>query len=266
MHDAMRRGAVAGALVALAVAAPAAAATREKTLENVYPLDAGGRVVVENVNGTVAVTSWDRDEVRVVARKRVRAGSAERASAGLAALKVMVAAKPDELRVRTRHPRHGVDGVLGWLRGAGVSSSVSYELTVPHGVRLDAETVNGRIDLDGVDGDLTLTTVNGSIRVRDARGRLEADTVNGRIDVELVAVAPAADLAFSTTNGSIEVALPEDIRTRLEVRTTNGGIDVDFPVEVQGTWGSRRVDADINGGGGRLTVSTTNGGIHIRRL
>jgi DUF4097 and DUF4098 domain-containing protein YvlB len=266
MPTTIRRAALLAALATLAVAAPATAATLEKTIEGTYSLDHGGSVRVENVNGTIAVTSWDRDDVRVVAHKKVRAATSERAAGAMEDLKVLVSAEPDELRVRTRHPRSGDGGFLGWLRGAEVSSSVSYELTVPRGVHLDAETVNGRLDLDRVDGDFTLTTVNGAIRVSGARGRLDAGTVNGAIDVELVEVDPDAELDFSTTNGAVRIALPQDVRTRLDVRTTNGGIDIDFPVEVRGTWGRHRVNADINGGGGVVSVRTTNGGVRIRRL
>ena len=34
-----------------------------------YPLSAGGRISLENINGAVRVTAWDRNEVKVDAVK-----------------------------------------------------------------------------------------------------------------------------------------------------------------------------------------------------
>ena len=41
----------------------------DETFHRVYPLTAGGSFVLENVNGSVHVDGWDRDEVEVSAVK-----------------------------------------------------------------------------------------------------------------------------------------------------------------------------------------------------
>src|SRR5450755_4124357 len=41
----------------------------DETFHHVYPLSAGGSFVLENVNGSVHVDGWDRDEVEVSAVK-----------------------------------------------------------------------------------------------------------------------------------------------------------------------------------------------------
>lgn len=256
--------ALAAAFVVLAAAGPAGAETIEKTLQKTYPLTAGGEVVVENVNGHVTVESWDRAEVRVRATKKVRAGSADTAAEAMERLKVIVQTGPDSLRIETG--RHDFDdGFFAWLRGQTANASISYHLTVPRGIRLVAETVNGGITLRAVEGDFSASTTNGAVRIEEARGRVDVSTTNGSIRAEMTEVTPNADLAFSTTNGAVTVTLPEDVATRLRLRTTNGGIKVDFPVEVEGKSNRRRVDADLNGGGGNLRVSTTNGSISIKR-
>lgn len=264
MHTRLHQRALAlAAALTLAAAAPAAAETMTKTLQNTYPLAEGGQVIVENVNGAVVVESWNRDEVRVRVTKKVRAGNEVAAAEAMERLKVRVEASPERLRVSTGH-RDLDQGFLDWLRGRAINASVSYHVTVPRGVRLVAETVNGGITLSGVDGDIVAETTNGGIEVRDARGQVEAATTNGSIDVAMTSVAAGADLGFSTTNGRVTVALPGDVRADLRLRTTNGGIDVDLPVEV--THKSRRsLDGTLNGGGGTLRVETTNGSISIVR-
>lgn len=264
-HPLRSRGlALAAAFALFAAAGPAAAETLEKTLQKTYPLTAGGEVVVENVNGHVTVESWDRAEVRVRATKKVRAGSAAAAAEAMERLKVNVQTGTDSLHIKTG--RHDFDdGFFAWLRGQAANASISYHLSVPRGVRLVAETVNGGITLRAVDGDFSASTTNGAVRVEEARGRLDVSTTNGSIRAEMTEVTPNANLAFSTTNGAVTVTLPDDVATRLKLRTTNGGIHVDFPVEIDGQANRRRVDADLNGGGGELRVSTTNGSINIKR-
>lgn len=250
------------ALLALAAAGGAAAETVEKTLQKDYPLAAGGEVHVENTNGAIVVESWNRPEVRVRATKKVRAASAEAAAEAMERLRVRVETGSALLRISTAR-RDFDDGFLAWLRGQGVHASVSYHLTVPRGVRLVAETVNGAVTFDGVDGDFRASTTNGGIKVADARGRLDASTTNGSISADMAEVAPDADLEFGTTNGSVTISLPDDVRADLRLRTTNGGISVDLPVEVSER-SRRRLDGTLNGGGGLLRVQTTNGSIKIR--
>lgn len=265
MHTHLRTRCLAlAAVLVLAAAGPAVAETLEKTLQKTYPLSARGEVVVENVNGHVTVESWDRAEVRVRATKKVRAASAATAAEAMERLKVNVQTGDDRLRVSTA--RNDFDrGFFAWLRGQSADASVSYHLTVPRGIRLVAGTVNGGITLRSVEGDFVASTTNGAVRVEEARGRVDVSTTNGSIRAEMSEVTPNADMSFSTTNGAVTVTLPEDVATRLRLRTTNGGISVDFPVAIEGKSNRRRVDADLNGGGGTLRVSTTNGSIAIRR-
>lgn len=258
--------ALAAAFAVLAVAGTASAEKIEKTLQNTYPLAAGGEVVVENVNGHVTVESWDRAEVRVRATKKVRAGSAEQAAETMERLKVRVQRAPDRLHIATdRLHESQTAGFLHWMLGRNGQASISYHLTVPRGIRLVAGTVNGGITLRAVDGDFVASTTNGAVRIEEARGRVDVSTTNGSIKAEMAEVAPNADMRFATTNGAVTVTLPEDVATTLRLRTTNGGINVDFPVEVEGKSNRRRVDADLNGGGGTLRVNTTNGSINIKR-
>ncbi|HXO22498.1 MAG TPA: DUF4097 family beta strand repeat-containing protein [Thermoanaerobaculia bacterium] len=271
------------ALVALGLAAHAAAAsaaTLKEHFEQTCPLPAGGALSLSNVNGGVTVTAWDRNEVRVTAEKRVKAGTEDRARKLMAALKVEVAQNPGEVRIVTRYPHHD-DGFWSWLSGDSGSTGVEYRLEVPRSVKLSLETVNGGIEVRGTAGDahlettngqiviagirgkINLETTNGSIKASGVAGSVAADTTNGGIDVHLTEVTRGAVMKFSTTNGGITVRLPKDIQTSVHASTTNGGVETDLPITVRGKVNRRRLDGDINGGGGRLDLETTNGVIHL---
>ena len=71
---------------------------------------------------------------------------------------------------------------------------------------------------------------------------------------------------FRTTNGSITLTLPSDLRAGLTARTTNGSVQTDFPITVQGTFRKNRLEGEINGGGASIELRTTNGSIRIREF
>jgi len=267
---ARRAARLAGALAVLCAAAAlpgaAEAVTLTQTLDRTFPLAADGRVELDNVNGGVTVDSWDRPEVRVQAVKKAKALDREDAARALREVRIEISRSGDRrLRIETEPSRSG-GGFLSWLVDRKGQASVAYHLTVPRGVDLEASTVNGRLDLDGVEGRLRLSTVNGSIHARDLAGAVRASTVNGAIEAEMRRVPDGADLALHTTNGGIDLALPADVRASVEVSTTNGSVASDFPLERTGRWGPKRMHGDLNGGGGRIRLETTNGGVAIREL
>jgi hypothetical protein len=76
-----------------------------------------------------------------------------------------------------------------------------------------------------------------------------------------------------TTNGGVNLTVPETYAANFETGTTNGGFKSDVPslnVEQEDNVGktdhwqrSMRVRASMNGGGANIRVVTTNGGIRI---
>jgi DUF4097 and DUF4098 domain-containing protein YvlB len=119
-------------------------------------------------------------------------------------------------------------------------SGVDFDVTVPIEARVQVDTSNGTIDIEGIEGTILLDTSNGAIDVYDATGSLVADTSNGRIDV----VSFTGDLRLDTSNGDIRI---DDFAGAVDAETSNGSIDY------SGTPTS---------GGNRL--HTSNGSITVR--
>lgn len=250
------------AAVLLLAASPALAIELEKRLEKTYDLGAGGEVSVANVNGAVEIEGWDRDVVRVVAVKKVKAGSRERAEEALERLEVRVDRDGDRLSIRTRRPED-MSGFFSWLFGQHVQANISYTVSVPRRTDVEVDTVNGKIYVRGVAGEVEADTTNGGIEVVDVRGSVDAGTTNGGIHVALAAVDDGRSMRFSTTNGAIRLTLPRSARVSLDASTTNGGIDLDdLPADIR-SHSRRHLRAEVNGGGPEIRLTTTNGGIKI---
>lgn len=236
------------------------AETLEETIDRTLPFAAGSLLELSNTNGDVEITSWDRDEIQIEAYKKVKSSNDDRARQAFADLEVNINETGTGVKIETEYPK----GKSGWW--GSVSSSVRYSIRVPRQADLVIETVNGKVVVEEVQGRIDLESTNGGIKAEDAGGSVTARTTNGGIDVELQEFDNDEDMNFRTTNGSITLTLPSDIRANLSARTTNGSVQTDFPITVQGTFRKNRLDGEINGGGASIELKTTNGSIRIREF
>lgn len=254
-------------IFAVVSTATVGADTLKETFDRTYDLPAGSTFTLSNVNGRVRVTSWDQPRVKMHAEKSVRTRNADDARKAMAALRIDVTMKPGELKIETRTPKSDDWGILQLLSGSHVETNVDYDIVVPRKMRsVAAETVNGVIEATDLSGGIRLETTNGRIDATRCSGRVDASTTNGGIHAQLSAVDPSSSMTFETTNGAITVELPSSFNARVDAETTNGAVETDFPVTVHGTQKNELHGVIGNGSGAAaLKLSTTNGGIHIRR-
>jgi len=219
-----------------------------------YPLSAAGRLEIENTNGLIEVSVGEGQTVEVKAVRIARAASVEAAKELLAKTVIREEVSADHVKLFVERPRGGFG------RG-GVE--VRYTVKVPASTQLTLQNTNGRIAVSGVRGDAKLATTNGEISARDLGGKVDATTTNGEVEIDLAAVTGAVDV--ETTNGGVRIRMPSDTKASLFARVTNGGIDVEglSVEEIEKT--RRRLEAKLNGGGSRIEVATTNGGITFAR-
>lgn len=201
-------------------------------------------------NGGVTFHGWDKNEVLV--RAMIQAHADTRAEAESLAKEIRIVTDAD--RVRADGP--GYRRYRGW--------SVSYEIWVPKKMDLDAETQNGGITVESVEGRMSLHGVNGGITLRDVAGDIRASTTNGGAHAYLTGTTwRGAGLDLETTNGGVTMELPRNFNAELETGTVNGGFNIDFPITVSGSLG-RRIRTKLGNGGPRIRAITTNGGVRIR--
>ncbi|MGD2114993.1 MAG: DUF4097 family beta strand repeat-containing protein [Acidobacteriota bacterium] len=262
MQGRARNTLIIAAALLLAGTGAAWAVEVEETFDQTYSLSPGGEVSVTNVNGQVEVESWDRDEVRIEAVKKVKASSRERAEEALEETRIEIETTRDRIRVRTDLPSSS-GGFLSWLFGNSANAQVSYRVTVPSRADVHVRTTNGKLQVRGVAGHVEASSTNGGIDIADIRGSVDASTTNGGVSVELAEVSPDRSMSFSSTNGGIRVIVPRDARISIDASTTNGGIRLsDLQADVRSK-SRRKLRADVNGGGPEIDISTTNGGIRI---
>ena len=200
-------------MLALSCASGAHAAD-ETHFTRTVPLAAGGSFQLDNVNGSVRVEGWDREEVEVSAVKVAKDESSD-----LSQVQIDMESKPGTVAVRTLY-----------AKGQGAEVAVEYHIHVPYRVLLGSvNTVNGSVIVKGVEGGGELKTVNGNVEVFDSAGRFSEKTTNGNLRLELSKVLDGGPMKLETVNGSVILGLPQDVKANVNALSMNGELFSEFP-------------------------------------
>ena len=226
----------------------------------IYPLSPNGRVSVENLNGQVKISVWDRSEVQVNAVKR--AYKQER----LDQAKIEVNAGAEFIRIRTDYPdwnQNFTDDNRGRMNNPAL---VDYSITVPRKVRLESiDLVNGALEIDGVEGDVKASSVNGRVVARGLLGVAKLSTVNGGLEATFVSLDSARPISLNSVNGSVTIIIPSDANATVRAGTVHGAISNDFGINVHhGEYVGHELYGQIGTGGPTIKLGNVNGRIMIR--
>jgi hypothetical protein len=249
-------GATLGSICAVLILALAAHASDHsgsltEEFHQTYAITPDGRVELDNINGGVRVSSWDRNEVKVDAVKY--ADTKEK----LDNLKIEVDSAKEYLSIRTKFQDHE----WGSHNNPG---GVEYTLTVPRSIRLDEfKLINGSFDVTGVSGEVRASCINGHLQAQDLAGPAKLHTINGRLEARFAQLS-GKDVELNSVNGSVDLIIPSDSNAEVEASTVSGGINNDFGLKVNN---HRFVGHDMRGelgkGGTHIKVANVNGRIAI---
>jgi DUF4097 and DUF4098 domain-containing protein YvlB len=254
-------GAVLGTISALLLISLAAHASDRRgafteEFHQTYALTPDGRVELDNINGAVHISSWDRNEVKVDAVKY--ADTKER----LDEARIEVDSGKDYLSIRTKYRDHNLTFDWGSHNNP---ASVEYTLTVPRAARLDEiKLINGSLDVTGVSGEVRASCINGKLQAHNLSGRARLSTINGRLDARFDQLA-GSSLELNSVNGSVELTIPSDSKAEIDASTVSGGIDNDFGLQVNHhRYVGHDLRGELAGGGTRIELKNVNGRIEVR--
>jgi hypothetical protein len=250
-------GAVLGtvcALLALALAAHASDHRGGLTEEfhQTYPITSDGRIELDNINGDLHVSTWDRNEVKVDAVKY--ADSKEK----LEDLKIEIDADKDYLSIETKFDGHNHWGAHNNPGG------VDYTLTVPRSARLDEiKLINGQFEVDGVAGEVRASCINGEVKAENLAGEAKLSTINGRLNASFNQLQ-GKTIELSSVNGVVHLTIPSDSSARIDASTVSGSIENDLGLHVnRHRFVGRDLDGEMGNGNTRIHLSNVNGRIEI---
>lgn len=276
---------------ALLFALPATAAT---PIDERRPLDADGRVEVNNLAGLIEVVGWDEAAVHLSGElgEDVEAleidGDGKRLSIHVRYPKKSRGGVEETiLRLRVPH-RAALDlnavsadvhvvGTRGELHAASVSGDVDVRF---EGERLRLNSVSGDIDVQAAATDSELRTVSGDVDARGLRGAVKAETVSGDLELNgedftevtgetvsgdltlAVGLKPAARLRAESLSGDVRLRLIETSDVRISLKTFSGTLR-GRPTQPVSNSDQRSIEYTLGPGSARVELSTFSGDIVI---
>jgi len=279
-----------GLLAALAVATLTTSGTETDTT---FAVKAGTRLELNQFAGSIAVKTWTKSAVRLVATHSSRVG-------------IEISSGSPVVSIQAVHYR-------------GLPTNVDFQLTVPKAMALTLSGVNtdisvddsgGEISIETVQGEVTVTggskiiqasSVDGEVHLTDATGRIECSSVNGGVQIErstgpVVASSVNGEITlqsidsddvegttvngtvsyqgtlrsggsyrFSSHNGEVTVIVPERTNATVSVATFSGDFNSDFPVPLKDTRHGKRFSFTLGDGSARVELESFQGSINLHR-
>lgn len=222
---------------------------RASSLDTTVAFDARGTLSVTCPGGAVIVTGSDRSEIRV--RARSESGAIRFTSAGSRAVLETASGRgcsdgrfevsvPMGTRV-VANSWSGSVSVRG-VRGEVEAHVQSGDVDVRDATRLEIEALSGDITVQGVRGDVGIRSISGDVHLSDVHGDVEVESVSG--DMNLVQIV-AKQVRAHTTSGEIDFGGQILDAGRYEFNTHSGELHLSLPPDF----------------GAELSISTFNGAI-----
>ncbi len=236
------------------------AADETERFEKTYPLSANGRVNISNVNGSIVVEAWDRNEVKLEYTKI--ADTKER----LADVEVKIESRADYFSAETDYDSwKGKNNGDRWKNGGKLN--VEFRLMVPKGAVLnEIETVNGSVSVSNFVNRTVVSAVNGSVTATNLRGTARLSTVNGEVKCDFDRLESGSKVSLETVNGRVNLVLPSDSNATVRADSLNGNITNDFGLPVRkGKYVGRDLYGRLGNGEVQIRLDSVNGGLAIGR-
>jgi hypothetical protein len=139
---------------------------------------------------------------------------------------------------------------------------------------VSAERVRGKALLDSsggsvtarsVSGDLEAESSGGGVKIEEAGGRVTASSSGGSVRVGF-APGNAAGGSVQSSGGGVAATVDPAVGLEIDAVASGGGVDCDLPVTVRGKMSRDTLRGQLNGGGARLELRSSGGGVTIESL
>jgi len=229
------------------------------------------RVRIDTFDGSINIQTSNEPRVRFSAVKRARDEQAMRG-----------------IRLRAEQTSDGGVLIIAEFdktlakQTYDTGAAVALDVWVPRNANVQVKSGDGRLRLNGIEGEIELHTGDGSVDVTESKGRLNVKTGDGRVRVfgfDGEATVETGDgritldgrfnkLSARTGDGAISLALPADANARIETDSTRVFNDMSAIAEDgEAETSERRVRhwRVGSGAGGQISLRTGDGQIFLRR-
>ena len=208
--------------------------------ERSYSPQGPATLTISNINGDISVAVWNRKTISV----RAIAPSFVAIEDQVSGNDISVSVKKS-LRV----------------------GKATFEISLPAETSLSLNNIMGRVQVQGVSGHLTVNSFDGDVRLIDVRAHsVDVKVTTGSIffDGDLQG---SGTFSLQSVKGDIDITLPGSTSFSLVARALNENINLgEFASSLsEGSRGLKGITGTYLKGGPRLSLTTFNGRILLRR-
>ncbi len=212
-------------------------------IDQTRPLDAAGRIDIENLKGRIQVRAWERNEVKIAG------------TLGDGVEKLVIEGDRQHLVVRVQYPDHS-----GW--GGNKTGPTDLQLMVPLRAELEIDSVSADIDVSGVaPAKLSIDSVSGDVVVAAAPKEINVETVSGDLrltvnsaDINAQSVSGEmrlhgrmnGDIDAETVSGNIDIVVNGERVRELSVNTVSGNADIRTALAANGEISLESVSGNLS--------------------
>jgi hypothetical protein len=280
-------------MIAHIAAALVASIGMAQQMDTTFAVSGSGQLDLQNHEGIVAVSTWDRDEIRIQAEW----------DDGPRPVSIRQAGSTVRVRVRGDLGLPEVDFDLTVPRNMSIAiQGMAVDVTIDgsqgniavHSVEGPVHVTggNGNVAVQAVEGDVSVTrasghiavhSIEGHVVVRESDGTVEVEAVDG--DVELIDIDSEkigvnvvdGDVTFqgaihdggryfmSTHDGDLNIIIPDDSNARVSIATYDGELESDIPIEIEGDMSKKRFSFTLGSGSALVELSSFDGVIRLQK-
>lgn len=262
-------------------------------MDTTFAVSGTGQLDLQNQMGTVTISTWDRDELRIQATW----------DEGSRPVSIRNTDSSVRIRVERDFEMPEVDFDLTLPRGMSIAlQGVMLDVTIVDSRgNISVQCVEGSIEVSGGRGNVALQTVDGSVSVRGAEGNIALHSIDGGVtvvdsrgtlavesvsgDVELLDIDSEnvgvnvvdGDVTFrgaihdggryfiSTHDGDLDITVPSGANARVSIATFDGELVSDIPIQIEGDISKRRFSFTMGTGRALVELSSFDGEIRLKQ-
>lgn len=211
---------------------------------------------MENFDGNIDILGWDKDRVKVYAKKSTPFSPGRRViwqPIGRFIPKIDIDQIEDFVKIKTL-PTEQDDS----------RSTVDYFLNVPRHIHLrDIIARRGDIIISDLYGEVFVELEQGEINVENFSGSLHVSLGVGSVEANLMDLRKEDEIGISAEEGDIIVCLEKDVHARIEASTLEGKVTNEFNPDEGPS--SNRISFQTSEDGAYISLSTLKGNILIKK-
>jgi len=214
--------------------------------EKTFKMKSGGSITIIGDEGTIKISSWDKQEVYLKITKRVWDRNSRRAEEIMENLEVEIEHSGNRLYIREIdvHEHFRFSNIFHsdkWRRHS--EHQVDYDLKVPREINLKIENDEGNVEISEITGSLRLRLDEGDLVCKNVRGASSTLFVN--IDEGSVRLSDCEFATIDLESDEGDFILNGLVIKDGDLQSDEGDIEADFSLLADGRCKMRTDEGDI---------------------